>query len=266
MMILFIRQFMDPYYQGFAAQIAFFIMLSLVPTVILVSQLLEMTGISLNGFIGGWVSKYELPPKMVEALTDLLGNDSSVGNNLVMIVMALWAASRAQFSLMRIANYTYTSGRDTGNFFKERWRSLKTMFLFIMTLAFEVVILVYGRNLLILFFGRVVESSMIMRLWAWLRWPLAIVLYFLVIMYEYAVLPIKRLTLHDIVPGTVFASVGMFLVTGFYAIYAGYIADYGLLYGSLSTIVALLFWFYFLSWVLVLGILFNKVWLDTRAK
>ena len=40
MIILGIKQFSDPYYQGFAAQIAFFIMLSLVPTIIVISQLL----------------------------------------------------------------------------------------------------------------------------------------------------------------------------------------------------------------------------------
>ena len=40
-------------------------------------------------------------------------------------------------------------------------------------------------------------------------------------------------------------------------------ANYDILYGTLSSIVALLFWFYFLAWVLCLGILINKVLDDT---
>ena len=34
MILLGIKQFRDPYYQGFAAQMSFYILLSLVPTVI----------------------------------------------------------------------------------------------------------------------------------------------------------------------------------------------------------------------------------------
>ena len=40
MITLGIRQFRDPYYQGFAAQIAFYYLLSLVPMVMLLSQLM----------------------------------------------------------------------------------------------------------------------------------------------------------------------------------------------------------------------------------
>ena len=48
------RQFDDPYYAGFAAQIAFFIMLSLVPTVIVVSQLLGVFRISID-MVDRWI-------------------------------------------------------------------------------------------------------------------------------------------------------------------------------------------------------------------
>lgn len=40
MLSLGIRQFKDPYYQGFAAQLSFYFILSIVPIVILISQIL----------------------------------------------------------------------------------------------------------------------------------------------------------------------------------------------------------------------------------
>lgn len=261
MVLLGVRQFWDPYYQGFAAQIAFFLILSIVPTVTIITQLLGVFHVSLT-FINQWINSY-IMPSMVGKMRGMLMNNSSAGNNIFLIITALWAASRAQFALMRISNYTYSGGRTTGSYWKERVRSLRVMLVFILTITFVIVILVYGKMLLILIFGRVVEHSILTSLWSWLRWPLALVLYFLVVLYDYYVLPIARLELRDILPGSLFASIGMLVVTLFYSIYVGLIANYNIIYGSLSAIVALLFWFWLLSWVLVLGILFNKVWSDT---
>ena len=60
MVSLGIRQFSDPYYQGFAAQLSFYIMLSLVPTVIMLSQILGIMDISLE-FLAKWVDMYIAP-------------------------------------------------------------------------------------------------------------------------------------------------------------------------------------------------------------
>ena len=54
MVVLGIKQFRDPYYQGFAAQMSFFIMLSLVPTLTVLSQLLGVLEIPLD-FLDDWV-------------------------------------------------------------------------------------------------------------------------------------------------------------------------------------------------------------------
>lgn len=256
-----VRQLWDPYYQGFAAQIAFFLILSIVPTVTIITQILGVLHISVN-FMNQWVNSYILPT-MEKKIRGLLVNSYSAGNNIFLVASALWAASRAQFGLMRIANYTYSGGRTTGNYWKERVRSIRVMLVFILTIVFVVSILVYGKMLLIVAFGSVIEHSVLTQLWSWLRWPLALVLYFLVILYDYYVLPIARLELRDILPGSIVASIGMLVVTLFYSIYVDLIANYNIIYGSLSAIVAMLFWFWLLSWVLVLGILFNKVWSDT---
>lgn len=263
MFVLGFKQMQDPYYQGFAAQMSFYIMLSIVPTFIVLSSLLGLLDVSMD-IINGWIGKY-VAPSMAETLQGLLKYRSATTSNVVMIIMALWAASRAQFSMMRIANYTYSGGRTTGNFFRERFRSIRTMAMTMFTLAFVIIIPVYGEMILKLVFGKIIEGSMIDSLWTFLRWPLAGALYFLMVSYNYYVLPIERMSFREIVPGSIFGAVGMLVVTIVYSNYASYTVNYDIIYGSLASIVALLMWFYFLSWVLCLGILFNKVWKDTKG-
>ncbi len=282
MVIKGIRQFGDPYYQGFAAQIAFFIMLSLVPTFILAGQLLSYLDISIVSVLSSWIDRSHtgnLQSNILDNLQDIITSlsgknikgkqtSSPLMNDIILIALALWSASRAQFALMRIANYTYSEGRTTGNFFKERWRSLGTMFLTVCTLAFVVIVLVYGKVFLTFIFQGLfkgtVKPPFITKLWMILRWPLAAVLYFFIVLYDYYVLPIQKMPLKDHVPGSLAAAAAMVIITVFYSVYVQLLANYTLIYSSMASIVALLFWFYFLSWVLVLGILFNKVWLDTR--
>lgn len=263
MVLLSIKQFGDPYYQGFAAQIAFFIMLSFVPTVIVTTQLLGFMNINNLDVVQNWINDY-VTSDMGDSIRGLLQNKSSIGNNISLVILAIWAASRAQFAIMRIANYTYSGSRTTGNFWRERLRSLRTMFFTILVLVFIIVALVYGKKILYVFVGKLVEEYWITWIWDWFRWPLVAACYFFTILINYYVMPIQRLSFKELMPGTIFGALGMLIVTFFYSSYTQYIVNYNIIYGSMSSVVALLFWFYFLAWVLVIGVMINKVFKDTR--
>ena len=215
-------------------------------------------------FVNDWINQY-ITPEMAKIIKGLLRNSSSPGNNITLILLAVWAASRAQFSLMRIANYTYSNSRSTGNFLKERLRSLKTMVMTILTIAFVLVVLIYGKKILYAFVGGMVEEYTITLVWTYFRWPLATILYFLVVLYNYFVMPAYKLNVRTLIPGAVFGAAGLVVVTFFYSVYTEHMVKYNIIYGSLSSIVALLFWFYFLAWVLVLGIIINQAFRDTRV-
>ncbi|MEG1584922.1 MAG: YihY/virulence factor BrkB family protein [Anaerovorax sp.] len=267
MIALGIKQFRDPYYQGFAAQLAFYFLLSLVPMAIVLSQLLGFFSISLDT-LGGWIDEY-VSGEVAEILKGLISYTPTGAMNTAFIVIALWASSRAQFSMMRITNYTFTGGKSTGNgYFRERIRAVKTMILTLFTIVFSLIILVYGELILQIIVGTLVRddgaSYRVNDFWLYIRWPVAMALYFLMVSYNYYVLPSKRVTFREILPGSIFSSVGMLLVTGGYSIYTSYVVNYDIIYGSLASIVALMFWFFFLAWALVLGIMLNKVWGDTK--
>ena len=79
-------------------------------------------------------------------------------------------------------------------------------------------------------------------------------------------LPTQRGSFQGYRPGKHIRCCGIFGSDLFYNIYTTISTNYNILYGSFSNIVVLLFWFWFLAWVMCLGISFNRVWWATRRK
>jgi len=264
MFIVGFQQIQDPYYHGFAAQISFYMMLSVVPILILIIQLLGLIGISMETALNV-VEQYT--GNSISNVLSIIFEFSSIGfGNIIFLVIALWAGSRASFAISRIANYTMTEGQNTGkNYFIERARAILTMLLTMISLVVAIVILCYGKIILIgaLTALRIDDTSFVDSFWLWLRWPLAFVLYFFIIGYNFYILPTVRKPFRTVIPGALFASIGMLIVSWVYTFYTSSLVNYDIMYGALSSVVALMIWFLLLSWVLILGLMCNKVVEDT---
>ena len=258
-------QFLDPYYQGVSAQLAFFMFLSILPTIILLSQVLGIFSLSLSN-LEDWLD-VNITGAGLDTIKGMLDYSPSGINSIFLAITALWAASRVQFAMIRVTNYTLTDGLSTGQgYVKDRLRSLQTILITIFTVAFSLIVVVYGPTILDLVLGKFLGRKVSYAAWMALRWPLAAALYFLMISYNYYVLPSIRVRYRDIVPGSIFASVGFLVVTIGYNIYISFSANYDILYGSFSNIVVLMFWFWFISWVMCLGVTFNRMWWATRPE
>lgn len=264
MLLIGFKQLQDPYYQGIAAQIAFFFILSIVPTLILLSQFLSLLNLNLDT-----ITEYldiEIAPEILAELQENLQFEPQTATNIILLVAGIWAASRLQFSLMRITNYTLSGGKDAGSFIKDRLRSILTVVLTIFIIVAMIMILSYGQLVMDFLSNRFLINDKVDRAWATLRWPVAGALYLLLISFIYYVLPTNknRRRFRDIMPGSVFCAIGLLIVTMIYSSYTTGAVNRNILYGSMASIAALMFWFYFISWVICLGILFNKVWWDTK--
>ncbi len=267
MTLMIIKRMTDPYYQGVAAELAFFFLLSMVPIAIILGEVMGVFSISMS-VIRDLLSQY-VSPDIYENLSTYLTYTPSGAMSAMFIVFALWAASKAQYSMMRISNYSFTGHPSGGrSWFRERIRAIKTILITLFTLVFSLLILVYGKIIISIFTAYVNQilnlDFTFDNVWFVLRWPVAMALYFLMISYNYYVLPSEKIRFRKILPGSILASGGMLLATWIYSYYAAIFANYDLLYGSLAAIVALLFWFYILGYILVIGIQVNVVWEETK--
>lgn len=256
------KRLQDPYYHGAAAEMGFYLLFSIVPIITILSQILGYAGVTEfypallnsafagNSFLSSFLSSFE--------------QTLSGGLNLVFIAGALWAASKIEFSLIRISNYTYRL--DSGGYVKVRLRAVFTVALLILLIFSSLVILVYGNSILSLATSALDHylgiDFHIDEIYMFLRWPLAFVVFSFLIAANYSILPDTKVPLKKTLPGSLFSSVGIIAASLGYQVYFSYFSNFNVLYGSLAAIIALLLWFYLLSYILLVGLVLNAVWFD----
>lgn len=259
-----LKRLRDPYYQGRAAELAFYFIMSMVPLALLLGEVLNIFSISMNvlqDIIGRYVTG-----NIAENLLQYLSYQPTGTFSFIFLLFSLWGASKMQFSMLCISNYAYTGGTLVKGYIRERLRAIKNIVLTVFMLVFSLVIMVYGEeivNLVDLYMNRFLHTPFnVSSFWYALRWPSAIAIYFLTVSYNYYSMRTGKKRYRDFLPGSAVASVGMLLATWIYSYYASVFANFNLLYGSLASIVALLFWFYILGIILIVGILVNVVWAE----
>lgn len=260
--LLTIKKAADPAFAGSAAELAFFLMLSLTPSLIILAQVLGFFSKALDTIVnimGEYVSE-----DVAKVIGGFLSNETSVSVSLGLIILALWSASKAQFSLSRITNYAFTGKSYKYGFIRERLRAMLTILIILVTLLLALAFLVYGKTIveiIIMYMSEILGvEARFDNIWYFIRWPIALAVYLLTVTSIYFVLPSKIVHIKKILPGSIFSAVGMWVATWIFSYYMSVFSNLNLIYGSLTSIVALLLWFYILSFVIILGIQVNSVW------
>lgn len=254
------RQFDDQYYAGVAAQVAYFFLMASVPTLVVLSQLMGIFDVSLD-FIRAWVTRH-MDDSVVSIMNGLFDASNVGATNVLMIALALWAASSLEFSLARLTSYTISDGRYRFNFFRERFLAIPTAFFAIVAIAFSLVIFVYGET----FLYKVAGNKRFVGYLLDLKGLMLFGLFFVMILVNYYILPRIKVPIRAVIPGAVMATFGITIATVIYSMYIGRASNYDLLYGSFASIIAMMLWFYIISWIICIGMMFNKAWDDVMER
>ena len=248
----------------YAAQAAFFIIISAVPLVMLVLSLLQyvmpMTQSQLSALAMD-VIPLALRSHVIRVIDELY-TQTSVPLISITAVSTLWAASRSLYALTRGLNEVYKTS-ETRNYFELRLGALLYTLLLIVLLIFSLLILVFGNRIQYL-----VESAMpvLAELSAYIisiRTLLSITLMTLCFALMYKILPNTKSHFRRQLPGALFASLGWMIFSLVYSIYIDNFSNFSYTYGSLAAIVFMMLWLYACMNILLIGGEIN-MWLDNK--
>lgn len=249
---------------AYAAQSAFFMMLSLVPIILLLMTLVRYTPVTQADIMK---AAYELFPKTVSSTIISIVNEvyNQTGTAIsVTLLMALWSAGKGVLAISNGLN-TIRGQIETRNYVFLRLRAAFYTVLFLIAIILSLVLLGFGNSISLLVNAYVPVLQYITDFIIEIRTIVMILVLIVFSLCIYMFLPNKRRKLRSQLPGAIFTAFGWTLASFIFSVYMDIFKGFSNMYGSLTTIVIIMLWLYFCMYVMLLGGEINDLleeWVD----
>jgi membrane protein len=255
-----VSEFIDDELPTYASALAFQLFFSLFPFLLF---LIALIGVLDAQPIFDWLhqqAELVLPQAALGLVDPVIAQlqTRQAGLFSIGILLALWTASAAVRSTMAAMNRAYgvVDGRPA-------WKLLPLSLLYTLAIAVALLLaaalMVLGPQAMNWLAMQVGLEETVVLLWAWLRWPLAILMLVLVVAAVYYLAPDVEQEFRFITPGSVLAVVVWIAASLGFGYYAQNFANYNATYGSIGAIIVFLLYLYISSAVLLLGAELNAV-------
>lgn len=245
-----------------AAELAFWFLLGFFPMLLCVTSMVAMLS-SAPGSQGA-LMKYMgevLPSAASHLVRQVLTQTSGSGRVWFSVIFALWSSSSATSGLIDTLNAIYDL-KESRPWWKSRLISVALAIALGVLLTTALIIVVYGPFIL----HKIAPGSAPLYVWKIAQWPAAAGLLILALLCLYRFAPnIKEQKLKWLFPGSIVAAVIWVAVSALFKIYVRHFSHFGLLYGSLGTLIILMFWFYLSGIAILVGGELNATLEDAAA-
>ncbi|MCI8588560.1 MAG: YihY/virulence factor BrkB family protein, partial [Bacilli bacterium] len=237
-------------------QLAFFLVLSIIPLVALLAAIASHFSISIESLIE--LVDRTIPKEAAELITQAIDGKSLNLNIAIFYGSAFLLASNGPHSMIIGSNLLYKV--EDKDYLTRRIKALFMTFVLVLLLVFLLIVPAYG-DMIISLITQVLESKELNHLinvtYSILKYPISLFFIFFCVKLLYTMAPDKTIPSSSTTYGAIFTTVSWIIATEVYSFYVEVFAKYNLLYGSIANLLILLLWVYLLSYIFVLGMAFN---------
>lgn len=237
-------------------QLAFFLVISLIPLVALIGTIASAFSISVDSLKLSIDSS--VPQAVADLFTKVVSGQGLNFNIVIFFISAFLLASNGPHSMIITSNEIYKfKDRDP---ISRRIKAILMIFILVGLFFFLLLVPVFGDYIFSLLknsFSNQASADFFYQLYQLLKYPVILVIIYFNIKLIYVIAPDERIDSSTTTKGALFTTVGWALATEIYSFYIGTFSKYDLFYGSISNILILLLWVYILSYIFVLGMIIN---------
>ena len=236
--------------------LAFFIILSIFPVLILIGIVASYFSVSIEGITSAITAA--LPSGLEKLLLPYIQAGIFPRNILISTVFAFILASNGTHALIIASNSLYNI--KNSSYIKRRIKALFLILLLIVLFIFMISFLTYGNQIFTYILKKVSYepvNEVLYYFFAFIKWPIAMFIIYLAMKIIYVLSPDGKIYSGTTSTGALFSTIGFTVATAIFSFYVNNFSAYDIYYGSIATIVTLMIWVYILSFILVIGIAIN---------
>lgn len=246
----------------YAANAAFFILLSLFPAMMLLIGLLQYTPLTptdLQNALSAFFPEALSP--LLDYMTQELFALNSVGLLSLSAVFAVWSSSRGVYSLIRGINKVYCV-EETRTYLMLRLRSALDTVLLLFALVATLILHLFGKQL-----GQQLGAKGLSFLASLFHVNHLFIFLVLTLLFTvfYARFPNKKQRFVQALPGAAGTALGWIVFSALFTFYVSKSGDYSIYYGSLSIIALTMLWLYVCMCIFFCGGMLND-WLSKQLR
>lgn len=237
-------------------QLAFFFVLTLIPIIALVLSIASNLHVSTN-FINSLVET-QFPDTIVNFIKYISSSDGAHINTILFFISALILASNGTYSMIIASNQIYKLKNK--DFIYDRIKSIFMLFVLILLLIFIIVVPIFG-DFIVKSISHLLNNNNVSKyiydIYQVLNLPLSWFIMFFSIKLLYTMAPDFKISSKNVNYGAIFTSFTWVVFTKLYSMYVNIFGGYTTIYGSISGLIVLMWWIYFLSYLFVMGMALN---------
>ena len=236
-------------------QLAFFLVLAIIPTMTLISYGASVLNLSLD-----FLHRF-LQMAFSKEIADLILSTSPLGGGLsltIVIIISYYLASNGADSVIVVSNAIY--GIKNSSWIKRRLKAFVMSIMLVAMIVFMLIVPIFGTKIVELIQSvnmNPLITETIVNVFNYLESPIMWIILFLIIKALYVVAPDKKLKGRNTNYGAIFTTFCWIVSTGLYSFYINNIANYATFYGGLTSVCILMIWFYFIAFFFVFGMSLN---------
>ncbi len=239
-------------------QLAFFIVVSIIPMVTLVGAIGSGFGLptaSIKDIMGAIV-----PSNILNYFVQSTTSSGILSFNVtVFFIAAFILASNGTHSIIITSNQIYKIEND--HELRRRGKAIVMAMILVSLLLFLILVPAFG-DVFIRVIETMIENERIVNIIEGIyhvaKYPISIFLLYYNLKLLYMIAPDKKIDSKSVVPGAMFTTIMWLVSSRIYVFYVDYFANYSVFYGAMSNILVLLIWVYILAYIFTLGLCFNS--------
>lgn len=242
----------------YAAECAYFTILSFIPFIIFFLTLIQFTNIDKES-IYFWIREV-IPTTMHNMILGIIDEvySKSIGTISIAAIFALWSASKGFFCLSKGLRKIYKSKEQNLNVIM-RIEGVFYTFIFVIAIISFLVVMVLGNRIHQLFAQKFRTVAFITAYILKIRGFILVIAMFIVFLLIYKFIPRKKNKFKNQIYGSIFASIGWYLTSWIFSIYINLFEGFSNTYGSLTSIILIMMWVYVCMYIILLGAEINTL-------